>query len=217
MTTKTTDITIRSRTIRTDEMGRICLSDIYKSGTYGRHSTPNDWWRIYTVQSLAKALLAKSPGNARSLADLYKSKLGPGGGVYAHPILACAYAGYLSPELEVEVREVWLRYRAGDPTLADEVLEKASPEAAPHHEPLRGGAADENTDRDVLSRGRKVRPVARKQNRPGPPERAGAVTSRNVVERLLNHLAPSRIASAPRAEAPPAPWKYQSSIAYLAT
>jgi len=61
--------------------------------------------------------------------DVYKGKFGPGGGVYAHPILACAYAGYLSPELEIEVREVWLRYRAGDPTLADEVLERATPEA----------------------------------------------------------------------------------------
>jgi len=52
---------------------------------------------------------------------------GTNGGTYAHPILACAYAGYLSPELEIEVREIWLRYRAGDATLADEVLARASP------------------------------------------------------------------------------------------
>lgn len=51
------------------------------------------------------------------------------GGTFAHPVLACAYAGYLSPKLEVEVREVWLRYRSGDATLADEILERATPEA----------------------------------------------------------------------------------------
>lgn len=39
-----------------------------------------------------------------------------------------ACAGYLSPKLEVEVREVWLRCRSGDASLADEILEKASPE-----------------------------------------------------------------------------------------
>jgi hypothetical protein len=33
------------------------------------------------------------------------------------------------PGLDVEVREVWLRYRAGDPTLADEVLARATPAA----------------------------------------------------------------------------------------
>jgi hypothetical protein len=63
------------------------------------------------------------------MSDIYRGKFGPKGGVFAHPVLACAYAGYLSAELEVEVREVWLRYRAGDPTLADDVLSRASPEA----------------------------------------------------------------------------------------
>lgn len=43
--------------------------------------------------------------------------------------LALAYAEYLNPKLGLEVREVFLRYKAGDPTLADEVLERASPEA----------------------------------------------------------------------------------------
>ena len=127
-------LTIRHRAIRTDDAGRISLSDIYASGIYGAHQTPNDWWRVHATQKLAAALIEKSPGITRpsakmTLDDVYKGKFGPGGGVYAHPILACAYAGYLSPELEIEVRELWLRYRSGDPTLADEVLERASPAA----------------------------------------------------------------------------------------
>jgi hypothetical protein len=127
-------LVLRKRLIRTDDHGRICLSDIYASGDYGSHQTPNDWWRVHATQRLAQALLSRLPVNTRqsnkpSLSDIYQGKTGPKGGVYAHPILACAYAGYLSPELEIEVREVWLRYRAGDPTLADEVLERATPEA----------------------------------------------------------------------------------------
>jgi len=129
-----TALKLREKTIRTDENGLICLTDIYQAGQYGTHQTPNDWWRIQATQSLAKALLAKLPANTRQsnppqMCEIYWGRRGVGGAVYAHPILACAYAGYLSPELEIEVREVWLRYRAGDPTLADDVLERASPEA----------------------------------------------------------------------------------------
>jgi ribosomal protein L5 len=48
---------------------------------------------------------------------------------YAHPLIATAYAGYLNPKLEIEIAEIWLRYRAGDPTLADEILQNATPAA----------------------------------------------------------------------------------------
>jgi hypothetical protein len=127
-------IILREKSIRTDDNGLICLTDIYKSGAYGTNQTPNDWWRIQATQALANALLSRLPGNNRQsnppdMSEIYWGRRGVGGVVFAHPILACAYAGYLSPELEVEVREVWLRYRAGDPTLADEVLERATPEA----------------------------------------------------------------------------------------
>jgi hypothetical protein len=63
------------------------------------------------------------------ISDVYRAASGPNGGTWAHPILAAAYAGYLKPDLEVEMREVWLRYQAGDATLADEILEKSSEEA----------------------------------------------------------------------------------------
>jgi hypothetical protein len=38
-------------------------------------------------------------------------------------------AGYLSLKLEVEIREVWLRFKAADPALADDVLRRATAEA----------------------------------------------------------------------------------------
>jgi hypothetical protein len=42
---------------------------------------------------------------------------------FAHPVLALAYAEDLLPALGVEVRDVFLRYRARDVTLASEILE----------------------------------------------------------------------------------------------
>ena len=49
-------------------------------------------------------------------------------GTFAHPVLAAAYAGYLSPKLEIEIRETWLRFKKADAALADEVLQRASRE-----------------------------------------------------------------------------------------
>jgi hypothetical protein len=43
--------------------------------------------------------------------------------------LAAEYAGFLSPELRLEVLDVWLRFRSGDATLADEILERADDDA----------------------------------------------------------------------------------------
>jgi hypothetical protein len=80
-------------------------------------------------EALLKHLGKRKPFTKADWDEVYFAIGKPGGGTFAHPILACAYAGYLSPGLDVEVREVWLRYRAADPTLADEVLERASPEA----------------------------------------------------------------------------------------
>lgn len=126
-------ITLRDRKVRTDEQGRICLNDIWASGPFLETQKAHEWWRYPAARGLADALLERQgksrPFTKADFDEIYYAIGKPGGGTYAHPILACAYAGYLSPGLEVEVREVWLRYRAADPTLADEVLERASPAA----------------------------------------------------------------------------------------
>jgi hypothetical protein len=48
---------------------------------------------------------------------------------FAHWQLALAYAKYLSVDLEMHISEVYMRYQAGDVTLADQIADKASPEA----------------------------------------------------------------------------------------
>lgn len=127
-------LTIRGRPINEDEHGRICLDDLWLAASAKPSKKPS-YWRIgQAARSLMGALAEKirNSGNKAGgdLPDVIAAKPGRGNkGTFAHPILAAAYAGYLSPALEVEVREVWLRYRAGDATLADDILQRASAEA----------------------------------------------------------------------------------------
>lgn len=126
------DLKIRGRTIRSDENGLICLTDIWAAAGFKVNQKPGQWQRLDSSQKLMMALIDRIVGKSHNskkitMKSIYYAK--GAGGTYAHPILACAYAGYLSPKLEVEVREVWLRYRAGDATLADDILERAGPAA----------------------------------------------------------------------------------------
>lgn len=115
-----------------DEDGFVSLNDIHKSAGFSKNRRPIDWFRLPNTGPLIIALheriVGKSHQSKFRTSDVYRAASGTNGGTWAHPILAAAYAGYLKPELEVEMREVWLRYKAGDAKLADEVLEKASAE-----------------------------------------------------------------------------------------
>ena len=127
-------LTVRGRSIRVDENGLVCLSDIWSAAGFKVNQRPGQWWRLPSTQKLAAALLERIMGLSHNsskirIRSIFYSKPGTTGGTYAHAILACAYAGYLNPDLEIEVRQTWLRYRAGDATLADEILSRASPEA----------------------------------------------------------------------------------------
>lgn len=124
-------LTVRGRRIRVDEDGLFNLTDIWSAAGFKVNQKPAQWWRSPVTQKLAVALLERIFGNSPKAKVRVSAIFRFRGrdGTWAHPVLACAYAGYLSPKLEVEVREVWLRCRAGDATLADDILERASPEA----------------------------------------------------------------------------------------
>src|SRR5690348_10466057 len=102
------DLKVRGRSIRSDAMGRICLNDIWASGNFSESRRSQDWWRTFPAKSLAEALLARlgksQPFSKADFDEIYFAIGKPGGGTWAHPVLACAYAGYLAPDLEVEVR-----------------------------------------------------------------------------------------------------------------
>lgn len=123
---------IRGRIIRLDENGLVCLNDIHSAAGYSKNQKPNDWRRLPFVTKLEFAVLERITGKSRNwtkdeMRSAIYAKTGQAGGTFADVRLALAYAEYLNPVLALEVREVFLRYKAGDVTLADEVLQKASP------------------------------------------------------------------------------------------
>lgn len=125
-----TALVIRGNPIREDVLGSVCLDDIWRvaKSTAGRE--PKRWRQLPSTKRLEAELQKKVAFNAlkeeRAVFPVAYSKRGRGNvGTFAHPILAAAYAGYLSPKLEIEVREIWLRYRKGDAALADEILQRA--------------------------------------------------------------------------------------------
>lgn len=121
-----TELILRGRKIRVDEDGFISLNDIHTAAGLRKNQKPHDWQRLPSTNPLIIATYERVTGISRKakirISDVYKTSPT---GTWAHPILAVSYAGYLKPELAVEVNEVWLRHQAGDATLADETLEKS--------------------------------------------------------------------------------------------
>lgn len=126
-------IRLRGHLVEEDENGNWNLNDIWLIAKGRSSQEPKHWRDIRSVKRLTKELQKKVTasyikGNKPNIPVIY-AKAGRGNsGTFAHPILAAAYAGYLSPKLEIETREVWLRFRSGDVTLADEILQRATPE-----------------------------------------------------------------------------------------
>lgn len=129
-----TQLELRGTLVREDERGWICLDDLWSAAKSTEGRRPKFWRLNEAAQRLVAALRKKvgipnlNPGDPSTWV-IYAKRGRGAAGTFAHPILAAAYAGYLSPELEVEVRDIWLRYRSGDATLADEILQRASVEA----------------------------------------------------------------------------------------
>lgn len=126
-------LTIRGKLISEDNLGYVCLDDIWEAAKGRASQAPKHWRGTRSATALIEALQKKV--TAAYLKEkkpnhpvIYANRGRGAKGTYAHPIIAAAYAGYLSPKLEIEVREVWLRYRSGDATLADEILQKATAE-----------------------------------------------------------------------------------------
>ncbi len=128
------NVMLRGHAVREDEFGRWNLNDIWVLAKAANSRLPKEWTKKPPSKRLAAELQKKVTNrrlkeNTSNIPVLYAKRGRGNEGTYAHPVLAAAYAGYLSPKLEIETREVWLRFRAGDATLADEILQKASPEA----------------------------------------------------------------------------------------
>ncbi|MDV4160569.1 KilA-N domain-containing protein [Rhizobium leguminosarum] len=131
--TKSSLIRLRGHLVEEDEFGRWNLNDIWLLAKAPQSRLPEIWTRMKKTVRLEKELQKKVTNlnlkeNSPNIPVLHEGAGRGNSGTFAHPVLAAAYAGYLSPKLEIETRQVWLRFRAGDPTLADEILQRASPE-----------------------------------------------------------------------------------------
>jgi hypothetical protein len=124
------DLVVSGHVISEDSHGLICLDDLWELSGQPTTRKPVPWKNNPTSRALAQALQNKIGKSDINAGPVIYSRRGRGQkGTFAHPILAAAYAGYLDHDLEIEMREVWLRYRAGDATLADQILQRASAEA----------------------------------------------------------------------------------------
>jgi hypothetical protein len=126
-------LAIRGRDVRFDENGLACLNDIWAAAGYKKNRRPHDWQRLPGTNLKIERVLELNTGKSRNytaedMRKAYRTYRGANGGTFADMRLALDYAEYLNPKLAIEVKEVFLRFKAGDATLADEVLQRASAE-----------------------------------------------------------------------------------------
>ena len=124
---KVTELKLRGVVIDNDNSEMLCLDDVWRAAGRPTGRSPAAWRKIGSVQTLQIALYEKLFGRSEGyqFSKIIKQVSDPQR-TFAHPILAVSYASFLSPKLAIEVKEVWLRYAKADPTLADEILQKAS-------------------------------------------------------------------------------------------
>lgn len=121
---------IRGQPLKTNDEGLVSLTDLHQAalsaGWAEGKRKPGDWAREAGAQFIdfvADQLNTRKTG-------IYKATKGKGGGTYAHWQIALAYAKYLSPELHMQVNDVYARFKTGDVTLAAEIADKAKPKDA---------------------------------------------------------------------------------------
>lgn len=135
MTDASFELTLRGSRISTDDRGNVCLNNLWSLAGEPESKRPNDWHRGLRAKILRQALaerIAEDFGNSTERAEepiYYANKKGRGARTYAHRVLALDYAEYLNPELGVDVRETFLRYRANDVSLALEIIEGLAEQA----------------------------------------------------------------------------------------
>lgn len=145
-----TKLIIGGNQIRTNEAGLVSLNDIHNAAVAQNAADckldPKEWGRKPREKksgSSGKTSISGGPGRdfidfvASNLnADaghIYKTQRGKGGGTFAHWQIALAYAKYLSPQLHMQVNEVYARFKAGDVSLAEEIADRASPADQERH------------------------------------------------------------------------------------
>lgn len=147
--------------IRVDEEGRVCLNDIHRAAGFSKNQKPHDWLRGPSGTKEVSALLNRIAGKSRiwskdEIKSAYYTRRGQDGGTWAHENIALGYAAYLSADLAVEIRDVFLRYKRGDESLVPEIRENrqkredvARIEVRLHGKKVRRGFTDTLKERGI--------------------------------------------------------------------
>jgi len=137
-------ITLGGQPLKTNTEGLVSLTDLFKAaqaaGQADGKLDPRQWARKPKATrsgSSGRTAHVAGPGHdfvvfvAEQLnvgaSHIYRATKGKGGGTFAHWQIALAYAKYLSPELHMQVNQVYARFKSGDVTLAAEIADKAKP------------------------------------------------------------------------------------------
>lgn len=104
-----------------DEM--LCLTDFWQATGRPKNKSAPQWLRLPETVNLVMRLEAglKSPNPLIEISEH--------SGTFAHWQIALAYAKFLSSDLELHINEIYMRYQTGDVTLADQIADKAGPQA----------------------------------------------------------------------------------------
>jgi hypothetical protein len=129
------EIILRNRRVATDDNGNVCLNDLWRLAGEPESKRPNDWHRGQRAKTLRAALCERIAEDLGKLAKdveksvYYTSGRGRGARTFAHRVLALDYAEYLDPQLGVDIREIFLRYKVNDVALALEILDGLTEQA----------------------------------------------------------------------------------------
>ncbi len=125
---KPIQLEVRGISVATDDAGNVCLNDLWKLGGSPGNKRARDWYRGKRARALEAALQERivenfhKPAKEAAGTTYYTDGRGGGAKTYAHPVLALDFAEYLDPSIGVEVRNIFLRFKANDVSLAEEIF-----------------------------------------------------------------------------------------------
>jgi hypothetical protein len=153
---------LRGAPVREDGHRNICLNDLYELAGRPENLQASQWMRHKRTIALKLALdelivcNTHRPKKEVEESTYYSVGRGPKALTFAHPVLALEYSESLDPKLGIEVKEIFLRYRAADISLANDILDRVIEQA--REDEMRVHIREEITarNRDLAGEGKKA-------------------------------------------------------------
>lgn len=106
------ELIIGKSPVSTNADGLISLTDLWRASGLGNDRKPGQWLRWARAKEFIAEVQRSTQDVKTHLVVVKWGTKTPG--TYAHWQIALAYAKYLSPELHMQVNEVFMRYKAGE-------------------------------------------------------------------------------------------------------